>query len=346
VADRLREQSTGCRRGGSLLYAHLLEQAALDLEAGGPVRDVLSERTEEPPGRALALRFMGALHRLVLVGRAPGLAAFYPSVGGVADAADPWPAFRSAVADHRHEIRRLLDRPCQTNDVGRSAAMLPGFLQVARAWGLPLRLLEVGASAGLNLRWDHFRYEGAGAAWGDPASPVRLADVFEPPAPPLDGVASVVERRGCDPALLDPVSDKARMTLRSFVWADQVDRLRALDGALEIAGRVPAVVDRAGAAAWAKARLLEPLPGVATVVHHTVVLQYLDSGERRDFEAAVREAGGRSTEEAPLAWLRMEPRDWRRSRSHEVWLTTWPGGEERRLALAGPHGRPVRWLLT
>jgi hypothetical protein len=40
----------------------------------------------------------------------------------------------------------------QTNEVRRSCALQPGFLAEARAVaGLPLRLLEVGASAGLNL---------------------------------------------------------------------------------------------------------------------------------------------------------------------------------------------------
>lgn len=322
----------------------LLERAAADVDARGPVHAVLAERAGEPPGTALALRFMGAVHRLVLEGRAPDLAAFYPSVGGRREPGEVWPAFRAVVADRRDEIRRLLDGPCQTNDAGRSAALLAGFLWIAREWGLPLRLLEVGASAGLNLRWDQFRYEGAGAAWGDPSSPVRLVDVFDPPPPPLEGTPIITERWGCDPAALDPSEDETRDILRSFVWADQVERLRVLDGALEIARRVPAVVDRAGAGEWTADRLAEPVGGTATVVHHTVVLQYLDAEERQEFEATLRSAGERSTKRAPLGWLRMEPPDWRRSVEHEVWLTMWPGGVERRLALAGPHGRPVRWL--
>jgi hypothetical protein len=81
-------------------------------------------------------------------------------------------------------------------------------------------------------------------------------------------------------------------------------------------------------------------------VYHTVVLQYLDDEERRDFEAILHRAGERSTDRAPLAWLRMEPLDWRRSADHEVRLTMWPGGDEVTLARSGPHGRPVRWLLA
>src|SRR5438034_5449361 len=108
---------------------------------------------------ALALRFMGAVHRLVLEGRAPALARHYPSAGGEAGLEGAWAAFRDTLEQHRDTLRALVTSPVQTNEVGRSAALLGGFLLVARETGLPLRLLELGASAGLNLRWDHYRSE-------------------------------------------------------------------------------------------------------------------------------------------------------------------------------------------
>ena len=55
----------------------------------------------------------------------------------------------------------------QTNEVGRAASLFGGFHAVGRRWGLPLRQLEVGASAGLLLRWDRFGYRAApGWRWG------------------------------------------------------------------------------------------------------------------------------------------------------------------------------------
>src|SRR5436189_23159 len=82
------------------------------------------------------------------------------------------------------------------DEVGRCASLLPGFLTVANVTGRPLRILEVGTSAGLNLRWDHYRYEGgaAGTTWGDPDSPLRFDGVFDEPRPRLDVDAHVVER--------------------------------------------------------------------------------------------------------------------------------------------------------
>jgi hypothetical protein len=104
----------------------------------------------DPEPSALALRLMGAVHRLVLRGDASDLARHYPSAGGSPH--EPWPVFLATLRDHADELRRLLDDPVQTNEPARCGALLGGFLEIARRTHLPLRLLEVGASAGLNLR--------------------------------------------------------------------------------------------------------------------------------------------------------------------------------------------------
>ena len=45
---------------------------------------------------------------------------------------------------------------------------------LARQTARPLRLLEIGASAGLNLRWDRYCYSAPNASSGDRRSPVRF----------------------------------------------------------------------------------------------------------------------------------------------------------------------------
>ena len=153
LAAVLRQQETWCARLGSPLYAALLGAAAGDVEMGGPTLAVLAGHDDDPLGSALALRLLGAVHCLVLDGRAPALARHYPSAGGDAGPDGAWPAFRDLLEAQRDTVRTLVDRPVQTNEAGRSAALLGGFFTVARETGLPLRLLELGSSAGLNLRW-------------------------------------------------------------------------------------------------------------------------------------------------------------------------------------------------
>lgn len=339
VAEQLRFQAGWCRELGSPLYASLLARSAEDVEGGGPVWALVRRPEAGPPGSMLPVRLMGAVHRLVLLGELPELAATYPSAGGRADPDLAWPAFLAAVAERADELAPLVARPVQTNEVMRSAALLPGFLAVARETGLPLRLLEVGSSAGLNLRWDRYRYETRGGWWGDERSPVRLVSVYEEPEPSLESSGvKIVERAGCDRAPVDPTSEDGRLTLMSYVWPDQEERFRLLRGALQIARAVPVRIDEAGAADWIERRLAAPTPGAATVVFHSIVMSYLEAEERQRFVRIVEGAGERTTADAPLAWLRLEPG----GEQAEVRLATWPSGEDRLIATAGFHGRPVR----
>jgi hypothetical protein len=298
---------------------------------------VLGGHEDDPPQTMLALRLMGAVHRLVLAGAAPALAAQYPSAGGAPD--EPWPVFLETVAAHAGELRELVEHPVQTNETARCTALLGGFLEVARVTGLPLRLLEVGTSAGLNLRFDRYRYELGDRTWGAPAAePVLHADVTG--EPPLEARLAVHSRAGCDARPVDPTTDEGRLTLASYVWADQVARLDRLRAACRVAEQVEAEVVQAGAESWTRERLADRVAGAATVVFHSIVMQYIDEQEREGFRAAVHEAGERATADAPLAWLRMEPGA---DMLTDVRLTLWPGGDDRRLARAGYHGDPVYW---
>lgn len=324
LATRLRRQAAWCSALGSPLYEALLEASADDLEAEGPVWDVLSGFEEEGGTSALSLRFMGAVHRLVLDGTLPELARHYPSTGGDGDPSATWPVLRRALLDHKLRLQSLIAGGCQTNEVGRSAALLGGFLEVAHRTRLPLRILEVGASAGLNLRWDRYRYESADGGWGDPESQVRFVHSYEV-APPMNQTAEVAERKGCDLNPIDPTTEEGALTLRAFVWADQLGRLAQLDGAIEIATEMPVEVEQIGAADFLERELRRRDHGVATVVYHSVFMQYVPEPEQRRIAAAVS-AG-------PVFYLRMEPGDG----TFEVRLG------DQLLGTCNAHGSGVRW---
>jgi len=339
VAGWLRWQAEWCERLGSRLYERLLTALAEDTETGGPSWDVLSELAGDRPDSAPALRLMGAMHRLVLEGKAPALADYYPSVGGRATG-DPWPTFVATIQDSADELKDSLRRPVQTNEVGRAAALVGGFLLVARQTGLPLRLLEAGASAGLNLCWDHFLYEARGQKWGPEDSPVRLCDYNSAMPLPFDVRATVIERAGCDINPLDVTAEEGRLTLLSYVWPDQLQRIRLLKGAMEIAQRVPVDLERSGAPEWTAARLRDLPEETATVLFHSIFFQYMSQEDRDDFVGVIEEAGARVTERTPLAWLRFEPG----GEQAETRLRLWPGGEDRLVATSGFHGAAVRFV--
>ena len=336
IARRLRSQSAACGRRGSRLYEHLLRCAAEDLEAGGPTWTVLHGHEGDPGRSALALRFMGVVNRLALDGRESELAACYRDVGR--DPTEVWREFRATLERNADALRQLVDRPVQTNEVGRCAALLVGFLTVAVEVDLPLRLLEVGASAGLNLHWDRYCYLSGGFSWGPADSPVVIEFELNGKALPDLAAVRVVERRGCDAAPLDPSSAAGRLTLLSYIWPDQLARIERTCAALALAEQEEAVrVEREGAAPWIGRNLADARPGIATVVYHSFVAQYMGEEERAAFISHLCEAGERASADAPLAWLRMELA----GDLADLRLTVWPGGEERRLARADVHGSPV-----
>ncbi|MGN6244070.1 MAG: DUF2332 domain-containing protein [Motilibacteraceae bacterium] len=344
MARRMRQQGEACAHLGSPLYALLLDRAAEDVLAGGPTADVLAGHEDDPGPSALALRLLGSVHRLVLERKAPRLALHYPSVGGTAGSDGVWEAFREVLLHQGDEVRAGLSHAPQTNEVGRSAALVGGLRILLAERDLPVRLFEIGSSAGLNLRADRFRFlADDGFSYVPSDSPLVLAGAWTgeplPAAPPL----RIVERRGSDVAPLDASTTEGRLLLTSYVWPDQVARFERLRAALDVAAQVPATV-RTATAAEAVAELV-PEPGTWTVLWHSVMWQYLGKPEQAAVEDLLEQAGRRATDDAPLAHLELEPRRPAPGEEHRflVSLRTWPGGGRRVLGEAAPHGLPVRW---
>ncbi|BFI95817.1 MAG: DUF2332 family protein [Rhodanobacter sp.] len=340
VLDAFAQQATYCREHGSPFTARLLRCAADGLARGEPVLRAIAAWPGDPVADALPLRLAGALHALVLEGRADALARHYPGAAGASDDAALWQAVAVALQTHPDVLSGYLASPPQTNEVGRSAVLLGGFMAVAARTGLPLRLLELGASAGLNLNWDRYRYRLGDVHWGDTGSPLELAPLWHGAAPPLAGLR-VASRMGCDLAPVDVAEDAQRLRLRSYVWADQRARMEQLDAALSVAKRHHPRVERAGADDWLERRLAEPAAGAATVVYHSIFWNYLPAAAKARIGAAIAHAAQSADATAPLAWLRFEFDD--PSCLPSLRLSLWPGALELHLADAQAHGQEVFW---
>ncbi|MBO0823562.1 MAG: DUF2332 domain-containing protein [Actinobacteria bacterium] len=341
TARLLQWQAAACRQLGSPIYGEILRHAADDLLAGGPVADVLDGYLDDRPASGLALRLLGGVHFVVLSGRAPELASYYPSAGGSPErrrgAPRTWSAVRQVLADHGAEVRCWLARPPQTNEVGRAAALIGGLRHVAAEASMPIRLVEVGASAGLNLRADCFCVPGPAGRHGDTRSPVVLTGGWTGDAPP-DTHLEIVERTGGDLVPIDPLTELGRLTLTAYIWPDQADRLSRLSGAFVVAGQVPAEL-RAESAADTLARTTL-VSGAWTVLWHSIFRQYLDEAQRAELALRVAALGAAATSRARFAYLYFEPS---RVGGCRVTLTTWPGEDRRVLGSAPAHGLPVHW---
>ena len=342
LVHTLRSQGRFCGSSGSPMYHELFELVAKDVEAGGVFATILAGHEDDSARHAVPLRLLGGLHRLVLDGRAPALRRWYPSTGGTWDGERAWPEIVVAAANHSSSLHAALIQPPQTNEVGRSAALIGGLLHINHEFDLPVRLFEIGSSAGLNLRADHYRYRYAGGQWGPADSRVTIDDAWRGTLPPR-GSVRIIERQGYDIAPIDVIGADGKISLLSYVWPDQSARLDRLRGAIAVARKVPARLDRQrGADAVAGLALQD---GTLTVLWHSITWQYLSVDEREEILDGADAVGAQADARSPFAHLTLEPaidgaggpvRFLVRARS-------WPGGEPRILGECHPHGPPVNW---
>ena len=346
ISQALHLQSKACLGLGSPFSAGLLEHAAADVAAGGPTSVLFAPFAALDlrglMAAAVPLRLLGALHDLVLSGEVPALAAAYPLPDKPFDPDSAWVEARRAIAAAPGRIAAFMTHEPQTNEVRRSACLLGGFLAVAERTGLPLRTYEIAASAGLNLSWDRYRYDLAGAPWGPPDSPVRLPTAWRGPLPPLDAHVRVLARAACDRRPVDLSDPVQRRRLLAYVWPDQFERLGRIAAAIDLAIAEGVVVEAADAVDWT-ARNVRPEPGVAVIAYHSVFWQYMPPESQSNLLKTFENISLNATDDAPFAWLRMEPPPDDMA-AMEVRLTLWPNGTEQLLARVHPHGASVDWL--
>ena len=334
-----RWQAGWCRALGSPFTAILCDLIADRLPADSPLGRRLDHWPGNPDDDALALRVTGGLHGRVRAGKAPALAALYPPAP-LPNSDTLWAALAPVLKSAA--LAGWLAGPPQTNEVARSAGLMPGFLTIAAETGLPLALFELGCSGGLNLLPDRYSYRLGTLETGDADSLLHLEPKWigaDPPDVPL----RIATRTGVDlapPDLSDP-AQRARML--AYVWPDQTVRLERMALAMIIAAEHRPEIVVGDAATFVEERV-KPRKGVATTVFHSIAMQYFPEASKARIAGHMQRAGKRARADAPLAWLRFEQDVPGAGEPPTLRLTLWPGGEDRLLARVHPHGASVAWL--
>jgi hypothetical protein len=335
-----RWQAHWCTALGSPFTSQLCTLIADRLDPATPLGRRLDGWPGNPQDDALMLRITGGLHATVRAGKAPALAALYPPAPMPGPDA-LWAALAPILAGKA--LLPWLDSAPQTNEVARSGVLVPGFLTIAAETGLPLALLELGCSAGLNLVPDRYACRLGTRDAGNPESSLRLEPVWEGAAPPAAAL-DIESRAGVDLNPLDLHSPDARNRLLAYVWPDQPQRLERMARAIAITAEDMPEIVQGDAADFVETRAI-PRKGVATTVFHSIAFQYFPAQTQARIHAHMERAGARATAAAPLAWLRFELEPGADSETPPALrLRLWPGGEDRLLARAHPHGKLVQWL--
>lgn len=264
--------------------------------------------------------------------------AVYPPHNATDDAL--WLAVSQALTDQTDFIDTFIDSPPQTNEVRRAAALIAAGHLIASHFPNPMRVSELGASAGLNLNWDRFALDIGGTRLGPADAALTLSPDWTGETPPKT-MPTVVERRGVDLNPVDPATDDS-LRLRAYLWADQPPHRRTLtDAALALPH---AAVDKADALDWLTPRLPH-VTGQTHMIYTTVAWQYFPAEKQRQGLAMIKAAGTTATPDTPLAFVQME--DDGGDNGTALTLRLWPNttGNDHPFTLGRVdfHGRWVDW---
>jgi hypothetical protein len=226
--------------------------------------------------------FFGAVHYLLLKGSNHELCEYYPSITAQPRTDDAlFRAFSDFCSHSREELIALVtSRLVQTNEVNRCAILAPAFSVVYESGNRqPAALVEIGASAGLNLLWDSYRISYSdGSILGDPESNVHL-QCENQGAPLPTSRPRIADRVGIDLNPIDLHDSDERLWLRALVWPDHRQRADCLDAAVALALRsAPKLV--CGDALTVLPGILANVPRQWTLcVYHSSVLYQFSSDE-------------------------------------------------------------------
>jgi hypothetical protein len=314
-----RIQEFYCRKMDAPIYAEICTALAEGLTRESAVGARVLDWAGEPTRDALPLRLIGGLHALVRAGANDELASVF--AGTVS--AD---ALNRVLARNDAALMPWLDGPPQTNEAGRSGALIVGLIEVARRHGPRLEILEIGSSGGLNLLIGRYRFDLGGAMLGPEDSPVTIAPEWRGARPELPPV-EIVSARGSDIQPLDVTDPAVEARLAAYVWAEKPERLERLQTVIGMIREQGVDLEGSDAAPWVEARLAEPQAlGVTRVLMHSVVWQYLPDASAERIRVAMKAAGERATVDCPLAWVTMEPD--RALGEQVVSVKSWPGHSE------------------
>jgi hypothetical protein len=250
-------------------------------------------------------------------------------------------AFRAYVLAQWTDVAAVvLVRRTQTNEVGRCATLMP----VLAALPGPLALIEVGASAGLNLYPDRYQYRYGDRPAVGPHSSVCLTVETAGPVPAIAALPTVVWRAGIDLNPLDVADADDMRWLESLVWPEQADRAARLRAAIAIARTDPALLVRGDLNDRIGELAAQAPAGATVVVFHTAVLAYVDQAGRDSFAALMASLPVRwISNETPLTFPGIAASAPPPPMERELTLLALDGVP---LAYATPHGQHLSWFAA
>lgn len=301
-------------------------------------------------GQPLPNLFFATIHFLLLRRPEYPLASFYPSISGNTARPAGHEAYRNLrlfCLKYRVEIDEIIStRMVQTNEVQRCSALLPSFCFIAqKVRNRPLALLDIGASAGLNLLWDHYGYNyGDELQYGNANSLVQIVCTLKGNNRPVitDNLPRVTFRLGLDLNPIDVYDFASTLWLRALVWPDEGNRDAILQKAIQIAQLSPPRLI-AGDAIDILPDILNQIPNNAILcVFDTYMITHLPQSKRNYLSCLLDQHATKRD------FFRVSIDLPHESPCSELKIVAFEHGasKEKLLAHCDTHGKWLEWLYT
>lgn len=323
------------------LASPMYEELAYGVSKDDDLLEIASQTNKYQPAPNM---LFAAVQYLLLRGINHSLTNHYPVISGRTRSDEsPFPDFRNFCLRHREPVVELIrNRRTQTNVVRRCTCLLPVFSLVSKESGLPLALVDIGASAGLNLNFDRYYYtyehnQKEVAHWGMVGSKIHLKSDLRGSGllPPLSCAIPVASRDGIDLDPVDLTNPDQLLWLRALIWPEHVDRHQQLmDAAREL--RQSDIQLHRGGAVDVLPTLMSSMPQEhAMVVYSTIALYQFPTEDRKRLTHALLVA----SENRPIWRIALE------GNNPTLSITRYRdgSGHSETLADASPHGWWINW---
>lgn len=297
-------------------------------------------------GQPMPNLFLASVHFLLLGNSDHPLTAYYPSLNGFENKALPFALFKEFCLSHAQEIITLQQtKIVQTNAINRTAYLLPIIFSLFER-GISINIVDIGASAGLNLNFDQYAYQYInGKRFG--RSPVIIeSEIRGGKLPKIEPAIRINRKTGVDQNPLDLHLEENARWLQALIWPDRKNRFERMEQAIALAKRVDIHLVQGYSAEDFKTILLQQEKDLPLVVYHTHVLYQFTAEGRTQFRQMLDEIGS----ERDLYYLAAEaasilPYDYGMS-GILVELTTYKQGTKnsRLMARTNGHASWIDWI--
>lgn len=267
-------------KNSSPLYEYLSYKIAEDDE-------LLTLASNIPLGQPVPNLFFASVHYLLMSTEHP-LKDYYASFTSEPMRVEQaFPQFKQFVISNENTLLQLFhSKLVQTNEVSRCAYLYPMITEIYSKHKQPLALIEIGASAGLQLAMDHYNYEFNSTQYiknSDCDVLIKSENMGVPLPHSIYTKPAIQSRIGLDLNPIDVKDNEQLKWLQALIWPEHENRRQILSKAAEVIKKLNVELLKGDAMTMIEKVCQSVHPDSLIVIYHTHVANQIPNQVKLDF---------------------------------------------------------------